>query len=142
MGKVDNNKTWDKACDPLICLYFDKIINPITVVHVTEPFVFHRTIAVDKGLKGIGEIVLITEVKIFASKHFLKSLQINLIFACFFMTQTEELHFLCLKYFSMINLANYRRLGHNYQVVVYLHFHNTINCLNRYFLIIEYKILL
>jgi len=142
MSEVDNHKSRNKTGYPFICLNFDKIINPIAVVHVTESFVFHRTICADKGLKRIGKIVIITKVKIFASKHILKTFDVNFVFWCLLMPKTIELNFLNLKDFSMVNLPNDWSLGNNNKIIIDLHFYDPINCFYRYFLLIKIRVTL
>jgi hypothetical protein len=80
VSEINNNKPRDESSDPFICFNFDEIINPITVVHVTESFIFHRTICTDESLQRIGKIVVVTEIKVLAGKHILKALYVDFIF--------------------------------------------------------------
>lgn len=41
MGEVNDDKSRDKPSNPLIRLNFNKVIDPVTVIHVTQSFIFH-----------------------------------------------------------------------------------------------------
>jgi len=71
MGEVNHDEPRNKTSNPFIGLDLNEIVNPIAVVHVAESLVFHRTIGVNESLKGIGQVILVAEVKVFAGKHLL-----------------------------------------------------------------------
>ncbi len=134
MSEVYDNKSRNKPSNPFISLNFNEIVNPITIVHVTESLVFHWTICVQKCLQGIGEVIIVTEVKVFTGKHLFQSLDVNFVLWGLLMPQTKVLNFLNLEYLAMINLADDRCFGHYDQIVIDFHLYNSIHCLYRYFL--------
>lgn len=81
MRKIDNHEPWNKPCNPFIGLDLDKVIHPITIVHVTEPLVLHRTVRIDESLQRIRQIILVTEVKVLVCKHCLQTFNVNFILA-------------------------------------------------------------
>lgn len=137
MSEVYYNKSWNKPSDPFICFYFNKVIDPIAVVHVAQSFVFHRTVCTNKSLQWVSKVIVITKIKVFAVEHNLKTLNVNFIFRSLFMSKTEELYFLNLEDFSVINLSNHWSLRNDNQIIVDLHFYHTINCLYWDFLTIK-----
>lgn len=106
VSEVNHNKPRNKASNPFVCFDLNEIIDPIAVIHIAESLVFHRTISVNEGLQGIGQVVLVAEVKIFAGKHLLQPFNVDLVFRGLLMSQAEELDFLNLEYFSVINLSD------------------------------------
>ncbi len=41
MSEVNDNEARNKPSNPLVGFEFDKIINPVTIVHIAQTFVFH-----------------------------------------------------------------------------------------------------
>jgi hypothetical protein len=41
MGEVNDNKSRDKPSNPLIGFNLNKVIDPVTVIHVAQAFIFH-----------------------------------------------------------------------------------------------------
>lgn len=132
--EINGNEPRDKSCNPLIGLYLDEVIDPVTVIHVAEPLVFHRAVSANEWLERVCQVILIRKVEIFAGKHIRKPLYIQLVIGRFLMRQAEKLYFLSLEYFAMIYLPDYWSFGNDNQIIIDLHFYYPINCLYRYFL--------
>ena len=107
MCKINHHKARNKACDPLVGLEFNKIIHPVTVIHVREALVFHQASTGDELLEGVSEIVLVAEVEVFGGEHLLEAVKVGFVLRGLLMGQAEELDFLDLEDLAVIDLANY-----------------------------------
>lgn len=134
MGKVNDNKSWDKPSNPLIGLNLNKVIDPVTVIHVTQSLIFHWAVGGDELLQRVGEIVLIAEVKIFCGEHLLQAVDVNTIGGGLGVGQGEKVDFLDLENFSVVNLADHWSLCDHDQVIVDLHLDYAVDCFDGYFL--------
>jgi hypothetical protein len=134
MSKVNDNKSRDKPSNPLIGLNLNKVINPVTVIHVTQAFIFHWAVGGDELLERVGEIVLVAEVKIFGGEHLLQAVDVNTVGGGLGVGQGEKVDFLDLEYFPVVNLADHWSLCDHDQVIVDLHLDYAVDCFDGYFL--------
>ena len=107
MCKINHHKARNKACDPLVGLEFNKIIHPVTVIHVREALVFHQASTGDELLEGVSEIVLVAEVEVFGGEHLLEAVEVDFVLRGLLVGQAEELDFLDLENLAVVDLANY-----------------------------------
>ncbi len=107
MCKINNYEPRDKPCNPLIGLHLNKVINPVTIIHVTQSFIFHRAISSDKLLQGVGEIVLVAEVKVLGGEHLLQAVDVDAVGGGFGVGEGEEVDFLDLEDFPVVDLPDH-----------------------------------
>ena len=107
MRKVNHHKARNKPGNPLVGFELDKIVDPVTVVHVTEALVFHQTAAGDELLEGVGEVVLVAEVEIFGGEHLLEAMEVDFVLGGLLVGQAEKLNLLDLENFTVVDLPDH-----------------------------------